>query len=61
MKVGDLVRYKMEDWMVGSDPGLGIVIGTDIGHYDHHIVCFFDARCTWSQCNSDELIEVSCG
>ena len=59
MKVGDLVRYKMEDWMVGSDPGLGIVIGVD--NYDHYMVRFFDARCTWSQCISDELIGVSCG
>lgn len=59
MKVGTLVKYKMEEWMVGSDPGLGIVIGTD--NYDHHVVCFFDARCTWSQVNSDELIEVSRG
>lgn len=59
MKVGDLVRYKMEDWMVGSDPGLGIVVGAD--NYDHYMVCFFDARCTSSRVRSDELIGVSCG
>ena len=59
MKIGTLVRYKMEDWMVGSDPGLGIIVGMD--DYDHHVVRFFDGRCTWSQCTSEELIEVSRG
>ena len=59
MKVGTLVKYKMEDWMVGSDPGLGIVIGMD--DYDHHVVCFFADMRRWSQCTSEELIEVSRG
>jgi len=58
MKVGTLVRYKMEDWMVGPDPGLGIVIGTD--GYDHHVVRFFGKPCTWAQVVEEELIEVNC-
>ena len=59
MKVGTLVKYKMEEWMVRPDPGLGIVIDWD--GFDHHTVRFFEGQCTYSNCTLDELIEVSRG
>ena len=58
MKVGTLVRYKMEEWMVGGNPGLGMIVKWD--GFDHYVVRFFGRSVAWP-CTSDELIEVSRG
>lgn len=58
MKVGTLVRYRMEEWMVGDNPGLGMIVKWD--GFDHYVVRFFGRSVSWP-CNGDELIEVSCG
>ena len=58
MKVGTLVKYKMEEWMHGDDPGLGIVVYSD--GYDRFNVRFFTPMRCWVCC-ADELMEVSNG
>ena len=60
MKVGTLVKYRMEEWMVGRDPGLGMIVKWD--GFDHYRVRFFGhgPHRAW-QCIGDELIEVSRG
>ena len=50
----------MEEWMVGRDPGLGMIVKWD--GFDHYRVRFFGhyPHRAW-QCIGDELIEVSRG
>ena len=58
MKVGTLVKYKMEEWMHGDDPGLGIIVDSD-GSGDLDVHFFTPPRC-WV-CQADELMELSNG
>ena len=59
MKIGTLVKYKMEEWMVGENPGLGIIVKWD--GFDHYLVHFVGNRIRTWQCIGDELIEVNHG
>jgi hypothetical protein len=49
----------MEEWMVGENPGLGIIVKWD--GFDHYLVHFVGDRIRAWQCIGDELIEVNHG